>query len=98
MATALIPPAPSEAELFLRLWDRQKLTPALARHVLKLSWSDQDEVRMSELAERNREGRLSPSEREELDTYVRVGLTLSILQSRARKLVAKRSAAGNGRG
>lgn len=99
MATALTPPpVPSEAELFLRLWDRQKLTPALARHVLKLSWSAEDEARMSELAERNREGELAPAEQHELDTYVRVGLTLSVLQSRARKQVAKRSAAGNGRG
>jgi hypothetical protein len=84
--------------LFLRLWEQRALTPTLARHVLNLSWSERDEARMSELAVKNREGELTPAEQGELDTYVRVGLTLSVLQSRARKRLAKPSAAGTGRG
>ena len=91
-------PVASEAELFLRLWGQQKLTPTLARHLLKLTWSAQDEARMGELADKNREGAIQPAERDELDTYVRVGLTLSVLQSRARKLLKKSPASGNGRG
>ena len=89
-------PASTEAELFLRLWDRQPLTPTLARHVLKLGWAEADERRMGEVAEKNREGELTAAERDELDTYVRVGLTLSVLQSRARKRL--KPAAGVGRG
>lgn len=89
------PLAASEGELFLRLWNRQPLSPALARHVLKLGWSEQDERRMDELAEKNREGELTPAERHELDTYVRVGLTLSILKSRARKRLAKPGSGAN---
>jgi hypothetical protein len=84
MSSVRVPPA-SEAELFLRLWDQNALPPTVARHILKMSWSAADELRMSELAVKNREGELTPPERDELDTYVRVGLTLSVLQSRARK-------------
>ena len=89
------PNATSEGELFLRLWERQPLTPTLARHVLKLGWSEADDARMGELAEKNRESELSPVERHELDTYVRVGLTLSVLQSRARKRLRKAGAGAN---
>ena len=90
-------PTASEAELFLRLWDQQTLPPAVARHLLKMSWTVADDARMGELAEKNREGHLTPAEREELDTYVRVGMTLSILKSRARKRL-KNSVARSGRG
>jgi len=83
-------PTASEAELFLRLWDQQTLPTAVARHLLKMSWSEADDARMGALAEKNREGELTPAEREELDTYVRVGMTLSILKSRARKRLRAR--------
>ncbi len=86
----------SDAELFLRLWDKQKLTPTLARHLLKIEFGDQDRARMHELAQKNEEGELSPAEQREFENYVRVGTLLSILQSRARKRLKSR--AGNGRG
>lgn len=77
--------ATSDMAIFLRLWDSAKITPTLARQILKLGWSAEDEARMRELTERNREGRLDAAEVKELDNYLRVGTTLSILQSRARK-------------
>ncbi|QEL13559.1 hypothetical protein [Limnoglobus roseus] len=77
----------TDADLFLRLWERQKLTPTLARHLLKLDWSAEDESRMQELSAKNRGGQLDELEGRELETYVRVGLLLSVLQSRARKLL-----------
>ena len=45
----------SEAAIFARLWDAgtRRLSPGLARHVLKLRFSDQDKTRMHELAEKN---------------------------------------------
>jgi hypothetical protein len=79
----------SEAAIFARLWETREggLTPELARHVLKLRFSDNDIARMHELAARNQQGELSPAETDELDNFVRVGDLLAILQSKARKLL-----------
>jgi hypothetical protein len=95
--TATKPPATVDSEIFLRLWDRQRLTRPLARHLLKLSFPPDDEARMRELAEKNREGQITPGELALLDEYVRVGTVLSILQSRARKLLNRPTASKNGR-
>jgi hypothetical protein len=78
-------PQLGQHSLFLRLWDAERMTPTVARHVLKLGWSPADEARMRELAARNTDGTISDAERRELDEYVQTGLTLSILHSRARK-------------
>jgi hypothetical protein len=86
--------ATSDTAMFLRLWDGAKLTPTLARQLLKLGWSREDESRMRELTERNRESRLDEAESRELDNYLRVGMTVSILQSRARKAL-KGTPSGN---
>jgi hypothetical protein len=97
-ATAPDPLTTVDTDLFLRLWDQERLTPPLARHLLKLTWSDADRARMAELAERNREGTITAAELRELDEFVRVGAVLSILQSRARKLLKNSSRSRNGRG
>lgn len=76
----------SEAAIFARLWEGAtgRLTPTLARHVLKLRFDDTDVVRMKELAARNRAGELVADELEELDNFIRVGDLLATLQSKAR--------------
>jgi hypothetical protein len=100
MATARLTQPNSEAAIFARLWDGKSatLTPALARHVLKLKFDDADTARMHELAQKNREGQLSDVEREELDSYVKVGDLLAILQSKARKLLKTPPGGRNGHG
>ena len=40
---------------------------------------------MNRLAAKNRQGKLKPEEVVELDNYIRVGQTLGILQSKARR-------------
>ena len=80
-------PARSSADAFLRIWDRGRLTPTLARHILKLKLDESDVQRMNELAERNREGAITPSELNELDDFLNACLTLSSLQSRARRFL-----------
>ena len=87
-----LPPHRTPPNLFLRLWEGQRLTPTLARHVLKLGWSVPDEERMRDLAARNAAGTISVADRQELDDYIEVGLTLSILHSRARKVLDGRVA------
>jgi hypothetical protein len=63
----------------------ERMSLALARHILRIAFSDEDEAHMSDLAVRNQEGKLSPKERDELIAYANAGCLLGILQSRARK-------------
>lgn len=87
----------TEAAIFARLWGGADLTPELARHVLGLTFGPDDLARMRELAARNRDGRASAAELDELDSYVRVGDLLAILQSKARRrLGVKPSRAADG--
>jgi hypothetical protein len=95
----LMPPAQtpktgtSEAALFARIFadGRQSLTPELARHILALEFGDEDKTRMHELAAKNREGRISAEELQDLDSYIKVGDLVAILQSRARKFLRTKS-------
>jgi len=88
-------PQLGQHSLFLRLWDAERMTPTVARHILKLGWSAGDEIRMRELSARNTDGTISEADRREFDEYVQAGLTLSILHSRARKVLRGRAARGN---
>ena len=89
----------SEAAIFARIWDAAGggLTPELARHVLRLGFSEQDKARMHELAVKNQEGRIS-EELQELDNYIKVGDLLAIMQSKARVRLKKSSTDANGHG
>lgn len=86
------PPHRSPPDFFLKLWDAERLTSTLARHVLKLGWTADDESRMRELSARNSVGSITDTERRELDRYLEVGLTFSILHSRARQVLKGRVA------
>jgi hypothetical protein len=81
----------SEAAIFARVWETSNggLTPTLARHIVHLGFTPEDQARMHELAVKNQEGRLSETEREVLDNYIKVGDLLAILQSKARKVLKK---------
>ena len=70
MVAAAVSPALTDTDLFLRLWEQQPMTPALARHLLKLGWSADDEARMQELAVRNQEGPLTAAERARSSVWV----------------------------
>jgi hypothetical protein len=56
-----------------------------AREILGLRFGARDQARMNRLAAKNRKGRLTPKEEEELTNYIRVGQTLGILQPKARR-------------
>lgn len=96
MPRTMNPEPTSEAAIFARVWLADgRMTPTLARHVLKLGFTDADRTRMRELAERHREGVSTEVEVAELDNFVKVGDTIALLQSAARRLlgstVGKRS-------
>lgn len=81
--------APSEVAISVRVLgnDRGELSVTMARHILKLGFSDSDKARMHDLAVRNQEDDLDPVEHEELLAYTKAGTLLSILKSKARRVL-----------
>jgi hypothetical protein len=82
----------SETAIFGRLLSNAKgeMSAALARYVLTLGFSGEDQTRMSDLAARNQAGALSPEEQKKLQSYVKAGHLLALLHSKARKALKKR--------
>ena len=64
--------------------DEGDLSPEVARSVLRWKFTDRAARRMTELSDRNNKGRISTSEREELDKYLRVGSFINLVQAKAR--------------
>jgi hypothetical protein len=65
--------------------DADSLSPETARKLLHLRFESSHEKRVDVLSEKARQGSLLPSERDDLDEYLRVADLLAILQSRARQ-------------
>jgi hypothetical protein len=65
--------------------DQRVLSEDAARAILRLRFSAPDRGRMNRLAAKNRQGKLKSEEEVELSNYIRVGQTLGILQSKARR-------------
>ena len=70
--------------------DRDDFPLAAARVLLKLEVGSDDRQRMHELAVKNQEGKLSSTERKELDGYLRIGRLIDLLSARARLSLKKR--------
>ena len=77
----------SEMAILRRIVDAEQsdFTKEPAQAILRLSFSAADRVRMNALAAKNQAGELTADEEEELTNYIRVGQTLGILQSKARR-------------
>ncbi len=65
--------------------EENSLSPEVARSLLELRFSERELAHMNELAQKNRQGLLSETERQELEGYVKVGDVLSMLHLKARK-------------
>jgi hypothetical protein len=74
-----------------RLLDRlsECFTPAVARRVADFRADAETQARIEKLAGKCNEGELSESERREYESYARAIHMISILQSKARSLLAK---------
>jgi hypothetical protein len=70
-----------------------QMSPELARYLLGLGFSDHDKTRMHDLAVRNQEAALSAAEKDELIAYAKAGSLLSILKSKARRVLKGRRGA-----
>jgi hypothetical protein len=77
----------SEMAILRRIIDPEQpfLSAEAARAILRLDFNAADRTRMNQLAAKNREGKLTVSDEQELNNYIRVGQTLGILQSKARR-------------
>ena len=64
--------------------DDGNLNREAAEAILKMRFQPTDARRMSELAQKNGADLLTPTERAELDTYLRVGMLLDLMQAKAR--------------
>jgi len=78
--------------IFNRLLSNGKasMSSNLARYILTLGFSDEDQAHMRELAERNQDGVLSAAEHEELMNFVQAGHLLALLHSKARKTLKQK--------
>jgi hypothetical protein len=68
--------------------DSAGLSPEAAQALLRLRFNSAAVARINELAEKNREGTIAPSERALLERYVRVGNFLNLIHSKARCALA----------
>lgn len=77
---------PSEADILGQVIapDQPTLSEPSARAIIDLRFNEQAISRMNELAEKNRQGQLTASERTELENYQRVGNFLNLMQAKAR--------------
>jgi hypothetical protein len=84
----------SEVAIFGRMIQAENgnLEPGLARYLLTLGFPHSDQKRMNDLASKNQDGLLKSDEKEELQSYVRSGHLLALLQSKARKSLKRRRA------
>jgi len=64
--------------------DDAVLPPDVAQWMLSKKFSDEQQTRMLDLADRGNQGTLTEEEREEMHRYARVGTALSILHAKAR--------------
>jgi hypothetical protein len=80
----------TEAGIWQRMIDADpvQLSAEAAKALLKFDFAPSDRRRMDELSERVQRGQLSQEEQDELQTYVRAGHVLALIQSKARRTFA----------
>lgn len=85
MSSQLITPT-SEGAIWARLIDAHPddLTPDAARYLLAFGFTDVDQTRMQDLAEKSEAGTLTEAQAREFDSYLQVGNLLAVIHSKAR--------------
>jgi hypothetical protein len=83
MSTAVETPA--DSDIFARVISSDDvIPPSVARSVLAWKFPEPDLERVRRLQERNNAGTISAAERRELESYVRVGQFVAVMQAKAR--------------
>jgi hypothetical protein len=74
----------NQAEIFARsLGQREPLPSDVAHFFLQLDLSDNDQLRLNELAEKARAGILTANEQQDLDEYRRIGRLVELMKLKA---------------
>lgn len=81
--------APPEIAILARLLANgpRPLPTRIASYIIDLGFSQDEKRRIHDLATRNQEGVLSTAEKDELLAYSKAGTLLSILKSKARRVL-----------
>ncbi len=81
----------TEASILARLiqFGEAELTRGAAEYLLSIHFPEHDIARMDELSELARQGRLSPQEQAELDSYIHVSNLLAVMQSKGRRTLQR---------
>jgi hypothetical protein len=84
----------SEGAIFCRVLepDQATLSTAAAKAILDFDFNQADKDRMRELSAKTGEGTLTDEEQAEINNYERVGHILSLMKSKARLSLTRRSA------
>ena len=69
--------------------DDASLSPAVAEELLTIRFGQQDLDRIHELAVKNQDDALTPSERADLESYLRVSSFLDLMHAKARHSLKK---------
>jgi hypothetical protein len=79
----------AEATIWARLIESQleHLTPDAARYLLRFRFTEDDQTRLQELADRSQDGTLSEEEGREFDSYLHISNLLAVMQSKARQVL-----------
>ena len=79
----------TEATILARIIqaEDEELTPEAARYWLSRKLSPADEERVNELSAKARTGSLTDVEKQELESYLHIGMLLGVIQSKARQLL-----------
>ena len=66
-----------------------RLSPDAAKDLVQLRADEKAQQRIEELADKCTEGLLTPDERAEYESYIEAGELMAIIQSKARKALAR---------
>ena len=69
---------------------KEKLSRAAARALLRFNFDEADRARMHELALKNQADELTAKEETELQSYLKVGLILDLIQAKANHSLRER--------
>jgi hypothetical protein len=69
--------------------DGTSLPPEAAKALLKIRFTDQDLARIHELAVKNQDNALTPAEKADLESYLRVSSFLDLMHAKARRSLRK---------
>jgi len=86
----------SDAEILAEVIgpDRPDMPSDVAHSFLRFQFSEVHKERMRELADRNNRGVLSNQEREQMESFLRVGHFLALIQAKARLSLSREAQPG----